>query len=124
VNTSSSAGLTVRLLLLVAFDISAATIAIAAGHPGPLNIDYRRSSLKSLTRNSSTRKSATCHQSRQADYRINALFSQEELRNTFRPYRSALLCAKFSAVSLDKPLVELSACFSDLLAVGAARVRT
>src|SRR5271167_2089478 len=38
---------------------------------------------------------------------INALFSQEELRNAFRPYRSALLCAKFSAVSQDKPLVEL-----------------
>jgi hypothetical protein len=29
-------------------------------------------------------------------------------RNAFRPYRSALLCAKFSAVSQDKPLVELS----------------
>jgi hypothetical protein len=59
-----------------------------------------------------------------ADYRINALLSQEELRNAFRPYRSALLCAKFSAVSQDKPLVELSARFSDLLAVGAAPVRT
>ncbi len=80
--------------------------------------------MKSLIRNSSTSKSATCHQSRQADYRINALFSQEELRNSFRPYRSALLCAKFCAVSQDKPLVELSACFSDLLAVGAAPVRT
>jgi hypothetical protein len=69
-------------------------------------------------------KAATCHQSRQADYRIDALFSQEELLNTFRPYRSALLCAKFSALSQDKPLVELSACFGDLLAVGAAPVRT
>jgi hypothetical protein len=46
------------------------------------------------------------------------LFSQEELHNAFRPYRSALLGAKFSAVSQDKLLVELSACFSDLLAVG------
>src|ERR1035438_1835835 len=73
---------------------------------------HRRSSLKSLIRNSSTSKSATCHQSRQADYRINALFSQEELRNAFRPYRSVWWTPK------SRPLFSCNKLISDEIGFG------